>query len=392
MLKNQEIICFGFADWDNPYRTNQHHLMERLAKENRVLFIESLGLRQPVFQKKDIIRILKRLKKGIFKLRKVGRNLYVYSPLVLPFHRYSWVRKLNSWILKSDLRKIVRMLKFKRPVLWSYVPLTGDILHLFKVRRVLVYHCVDELTGNPRIPEVISRLERQFLKKCDVVFTSSCPLWLRKKEYNPRAFYLPNVCDFSHFHQTVREETSIPEDIQRIGKPIVGFIGAISGYKLDFDLIKYLALRNKDCNFVFIGSRGEGEKAVSLSDLKSCSNVHFLGRRDYARLPGYLKYFDVCLLPNRINKYTEHMFPLKFFEYLSSGKPVVSTYLKALEEFKDYFYLSRSYEEFNKNLRLALTENEVEKREKRILLARRFSWENRLVEIAEILNMIEDKK
>jgi hypothetical protein len=128
MLENQNIICFGFADWDNPYRTNQHHFMERLSKTNRVLFIESLGLRRPTFQKKDILRILRRLKGWMKGVKRKSENLYVFSPLVLPFHRYAIVRQFNRWFLKAQLDYIVKKYSFQCPIIWSYIPNAVEFL------------------------------------------------------------------------------------------------------------------------------------------------------------------------------------------------------------------------------------------------------------------------
>ncbi|MFN3967044.1 MAG: glycosyltransferase family 1 protein, partial [Endomicrobiia bacterium] len=262
MIKQHNIICFGFADWDNPYKTNQHHIMQRLSRNNRVLFVESLGLRQPVFQKKDILRIFKRLIKGIKGLKKINENLYIYSPLVLPFHKFSLVRKINNLILKSKLKKIQKKLNFTNPILLGYVPNIVDFKNFFK-EKLVVYHCVDELSANPLIPaKIISQMEIKLIKNADIIFVSSKPLYEKKKIYSPdKTYYMPNVADFDHFSKVWREKLMVPEDIKNIKHPIIGFVGAISKYKIDFSIIEYILQTHPEWSFVLIGALGEGEKA-----------------------------------------------------------------------------------------------------------------------------------
>ncbi len=382
MLKNRDIICISTADWDNPYWTNQHHIMSKLARENRVLFVESLGLRQPCFQKKDIFRMAKRLKDWFKGARRVDKSLFVYSPAIIPFHRFRLIQMFNRKLLLSSLKRLIKRLKFKDTILWAYAPNAADFIG--KLRESLViYHCVDELSANPLIPkEAVLRMEERLLGKADFVFVSSRNLYEKCKRLNQKTHYLPNSADFDHFHQAVSRDYSIPQDLANLRRPIIGFYGALSNYKIDFDLIAYLAQAKKDWSFVLIGQVGEGDPLTDTSGLNQ-ANIHLLGSKAYQILPQYLKYFDVCLLPNRINDYTKSMFPLKFFEYLSCGKPVVATDLVSLREFKNYFYSSFSYEEFLENLEKALSED-PQKKEERIELAKQFTWEKKIDEIEKI--------
>jgi len=333
MISGNNIICFGFAEWDNPYKTNQHHLMSRLSKHNRVLFIESLGLRQPTLQPKDTKRIVKRLISWIKGVKKVSETLYIFSPLVLPFHKYLFVRVFNKIFLHLQLKIVVSKYNFKNPIIWSYIPNAIDFLGVWQ-EKISVYHCVDELSANSRIPEqVVKRMEEEFIKKVDVTFVTAKTLFEEKRKYSDSVFYMPNVADFEHFNKALLNSTVIEPDVSAIPSPRLGFIGAISNYKIDFELVDYLARKHAEWSFVFIGETGEGEKTVDLTRIKENQNVYFLGGKDYTALPGCIKGFDICLLPNRLNEYTRNMFPMKFFEYLASGKPVVSTELQALREF-----------------------------------------------------------
>ncbi|MBN2406625.1 MAG: glycosyltransferase [Elusimicrobia bacterium] len=385
MLRDNDIICFGTADWDNPYRTNQHHVMERLAAENRVLFVESLGLRQPVMQKKDLLRIARRLIKGMMVLRKAGRNLYVFSPLVIPLYRYSAVRKLNSAILELMIKCITAALGMRNCLIWTYTPGISGLIRKIR-RKLVVYHCVDELSSNPLIPSIMRKLEEDFIRDlCDVVFVTSSPLYRSKSQFSGNVHYLPNVADFNHFNKASAEGMAVPEDMSYVKRPVAGFVGAVSGYKLDKELIKYTARAMSSVSFVFIGPAGEGEKETDLSELMDIPNIHFLGPRPYEKLPEYLGSFDVCILPSRISEYTNNMFPMKFFEYLATGKPVVAVMIESLKEYERYFYSASSREKFAVRLEEALNEKNRVMREERIKFAAGNTWERRIAEFSEII-------
>ncbi|MCX5781727.1 MAG: glycosyltransferase [Elusimicrobia bacterium] len=385
MIINENIICFGFAEWDNPYKTNQHHLMSRLSANNRILFIESLGLRRPTFQKKDIFRIFKRVIKWLKGIRTSKPNLFVFAPLVLPFHRYRFIRNFNNWFLGKQLDIVIAKLKLNNPIIWTYIPNAVEYLARWK-EKLCIYHCVDDISANPLVPkEAFHELEEMLLKKVNIVFASSKPLFEQKIKFNKNTYYLPNVADFDHFNKADSKDIPLAEELEKIPSPRLGFMGAISEYKLDFELLAFLAEKHPEWSIILIGDTGEGEKKADLSSLIKNKNIYFLSGKQYNQLPMYLKGFDICLLPNKINQYTKNMFPMKFFEYLSSGKPIISTNLDSLNEFKELFYLSDGKEEFEENVLKALKENSEELKNKRIELAKQYTWEKRIEQMSEII-------
>jgi glycosyltransferase involved in cell wall biosynthesis len=384
MIKNEHFICLSSADWDNPYWVNQQHIMSRFSRQNKVLYIESLGLRQPVWQKKDIFRLARRLRRFLQGPIKRNDNLYTYSPLLLPFYKFSIVRSLNQWLLKNTLQKLVKKLKLETPILWCYAPsavhLKGQI-----GEKLVVYHCVDEIAANPLIPgKVILELEKELLAAADLTLVTSPELFNAKKPLAKNIHYLPNVADVEHIIKSQDPNLAVPADLASIARPVLGFIGAVSNYKIDFGLLNAIALARPAWSIVLIGAVGEGEKAVEISRLQELPNIHILGGRPYDTLPNYLKGFDVCLLPNKLNEYTRNMFPMKFFEYLASGRPVVSTALASLREFREYYYQADTAEAFIQCIEKALQENS-QANEKRIAIAKKFSWTTRMEEISSLL-------
>lgn len=381
--KIKNIILFSTADWDNPFWTNKQHMAAHLASRGyRVLYVESLGLRRPSVGGRDFIRICRRLRKGLSGLRKVRTNLWVYSPLVIPAHGYWLVRALNKKILVGCLRRFIRRLGFQLPILWTYNPLVVDLMDDLD-RSLLVYHCVDDLTASPGLPsDALAVAEQRLVRSADLVFTTNTYLQQTRSQWNPEhTHYFPNVVDYEHF-SSARSKGEIPEDITRIPAPRIGFVGALSDYKIDFELITKVAALRPDWHWVLIGQIGEGQPSTTVNILNK-PNIHLLGARTYAQLPAYLRGIDVAVMPMRKNPYTESMFPMKFFEYLAAGTPVVSVPLPALEEFKEAVVIAASPEEFVSGIAIALQRG-PELVDKGTVFAQTHTWEKRL-DLMEVL-------
>ena len=329
-----DILLLSTADWDNPYWTNKQHVAQELARlGHRILYVESLGLRRPTATGKDAKRIVKRLRKVVTAPRQVRPNLWVYSPLVLPAHDSPTVQRINRRLLWAQIGHWLHKLKIKPALLWTYMPLTPILLDTSRFPRT-VYHNVDDISAQPGMPRAaIQTAEQALLVQADIIFTTAPALQDKSLKANPNSHYLPNVADFDHFSKALLPETQVPADLAAIPSPRVGFVGAISGYKMDFPLLRAVALARPSVSFVLIGEVGEGDPTTNADALRGLPNVHLIGARAYADLPAYLKGFDAAMLPQRLNEYTASMFPMKFFEYLAAGLPVISTELPALAGF-----------------------------------------------------------
>ena len=187
--------------------------------------------------------------------------------------------------------------------------------------------------------------------------------------------YFPNVVDEAHFSQA-RAEGARFEDIESIPSPRIGFIGAISEYKVDFPLIRKIAESRPDWHWVMIGQVGEGQPGTRVESLE-LPNIHFLGPKPYRDLPAYLRSIDVAVLPVPMNPYTRSMFPMKFFEYLSAGKPVVSSDLHSLQSYSNCCFLSSDWQSFLKGIQAGLEDaKSVVKRG--IAVAEQHTWDIRM--------------
>ena len=336
-----DFLFLSTADWDHPLWTNKQHVAKALAHAgHRVLYVDSLGLRRPRIDRADSRRILARLKRCFQAPRKIEERLWVISPLVVPGCSSGPVLWLNRLLLALSLVVASLILRLQRPILWTYNPITFLMLPV-RWPWGVVYHCVDRIQAQPQMPAtLITSAERELCRRADVVFTTAPELQRDLRPLNQHTYYYPNVADYGHFAVAQGFGASdIPSDLVRIGRPRIGFVGAIDGYKLDLSMLADLAASTPDWSYVLIGPVAHGDPATDVSQLESLSNVFFLGAKTYDVLPRYLAGFDVALLPLRCNDYTRHMFPMKFFEYLASGRPVVATAIPSLLDFSEVAHL-----------------------------------------------------
>lgn len=379
-MTGETILMLANAEWDWANRLNCHHLAERLARANQVLFVETVGGRTPA--RREFKKIARRLRHIAGGVRKIGNSLTVLTPFVIPIYGSETIRQLNTALWAWQIRRALP--RNAQPILWVFLPwLIGLVGRLGE--KLVIYHCTDEHAANPNVPaRQVGEWEARLLRRADLVFTTSSTLYDAKRAFNANTFYLPNVADADHLARARDAALPAAEDMQHIPRPIAGYIGNISAYKMAFGLLRAVAQQNPDWSFVLIGPVGRGDPSTSVGRLQELRNVHLLGERPYAELPRYVKAFDVCLIPFNQNESTRGSLPMKFFEYLAAGKPVVATDLPALAEFRSFFYPVHNATEFSAALQAALNEKDARVAE-RVQIAQTYSWRARMVEIEKIV-------
>jgi len=382
LLRDRDIVCVGFADWDGPLPTNQHHLMRRLGKRNRVLFVESLGLRQPSLGGADLRRIVRRARRGIGPPRRSG-DVWVLSPLVVPLHRFAAVRSLNTWLLPRHVRRAANRLGMVRPILWGYVPQAEVLLDALDPCLV-VYHCVDDIAAQKGVDAGSFRAaERGFAARADLVIASAPPLAERMRELSGNVLDAPNVADTALF-ATALEDGATDPALERLPRPRLVFHGAISSTKLDLDLLAGVARLRPSWTLALVGPVGAGDPGTDVSALAALPNVHLLGPRGHEELPSLLRGADAGLIPYAINPLTVSVFPMKVYEYLAAGLPVVSTPLPSLAGVEGIAFAGTAADTVAA-LERELAADGPEPRARRSLEAAGHSWEARLEQIEAAL-------
>lgn len=381
-----DCILFATADWDTPYWTNKQHTAVHLAKAGwRVLYVESVGLRTPkVGSGTDWRRIIKRLWRGLRGPRQVEERIWVYSPLVIPFrHDHPWVRKFNQGWLSHTVGRFIRRHRFSQPMVWTYHPYvleTKAWLDRHPATRTghLVYHCVDDLAAIPGIDsQAFLKEERSLLAQADAVFTTSHALHEKCSAHNANVLNTPNVVDFGHFAQA-HEPGVLPPELANVSRPRLVYVGALSDFKVNFSLLREVAMARPSWQVILIGSEREGQRDAELAKLAELPNVHMLGHRPYEQLPALLAFMDVGLLPTHVNEYTRSMFPMKYFEYLAAGLPVVSTPLAFTRDHDAGLEVADSASEFVGAVEAQLAHGRFSLEQSRQLVGEH-TWEARLV-------------
>ncbi len=209
---------------------------------------------------------------------------------------------------------------------------------------LLVYDCMDYHAGFTTSTPSLDEQEELLLAQADLVVTTSQPLsdLLAERVDN---VIIRNAADVEHF-------ASPPKQLAIEGsRPVVGYFGAISSW-FDSQLVAEIAARYPEWDFVLVGSTYEAD----IQPLQEAPNVSLLGEVPYEALPGYLHAFDVCIIPFLLSDLIRCTNPVKLYEYLSAGKPVVSTDLPELRHFEDLVHVADSPDEFSAKLQVAMDE------------------------------------
>jgi len=382
---NHDIICISSIDWDFIWQGHQQIMATLAAQGNRVLFIENTGVRVPTLR--DLPRLKHRLLnwvRSIKGFRKERDNLFVYSPLVLPFPYSTVARWINrSWLLRA-LQRWMRATGFRRPLVWTFLPtpLTIDLIQELDPE-LLVYYCIDDLTSSSSAARRIGQSEARLLQMADLVFVTSEKLRQRAARFTERVALFPFGVDFETFERVREESKEIPEDLRPLPKPVIGYIGGIHRW-VDQDLLAALAQAMPQASIVLIGPL-----QTDVSKLTRCPNIHLLGARTHAQLPYYIKGFDVGIISYRLSDYTAHVYPTKLNEYLSMGIPVVATDLPEIRRFNaqagQLVAIARDAPEFIDAIQRALASSTPEASRRRIAVAQQNSWRMRIAQMSALI-------
>jgi len=379
--RKNDILFFSSDDWHSGLKTSKYHLSVRLAENNRVFFINSLSLRTPQVSKKDVKKILVKLKNFFKGPVEVRKNLFVYTPIIIPFQGLRVVRFINNLIVDLQIKSIMHKFRVKNPFVWTFLPNSLGVVRKLK-KKSLIYYCVDDMSAFNGVPKrIISRFDDELTKEADFVFTVSRGLFNKKRSSNKRTYYSPHGVDFQLFNRAnIEKEIERPEGLERISKPIIGFYGLISKDWVDYELIRFLAERRPEWSFVLIGKIDERRDG-----LPRFRNIYYLSIKPYEELYKYSRYFDVAMLPFNMNQLTVHSHPLKILEYLSVGKPVVSVNIPEVSKYENMIEVASNHEEFLEKLEKCLKADNQSLVKKRIEFASENTWEKRF---EEILNKI----
>jgi glycosyltransferase involved in cell wall biosynthesis len=261
------------------------------------------------------------------------------APSLLPWgHRFSAAARVNAAFTSVLVRRRLRHAARPR-VLWLYDPCFAACIGA-SGERLAVYDCVDDYAeqAGPAGRKLVARLDRLAAARAQLVFATARSLVERHLEHNAQTHLVRNVGDFAHFAPAADRALAAP-DVATLRRPIIGFAGNLLAQKVDFELIEQLATRRPDWTIAIVGP-AHADTTAEIERLAGAeANVRWFGPVRYASLPAYVAAFDVAIIPYRTNAYTRSCFPLKTFEYLAAGKPVVASGLPELADMEPHVVL-----------------------------------------------------
>lgn len=298
----------------------------------------------------------------------------IITPIV-PFRLYSGAAASawNARIAWPQLRRVWARASAGGPVLvWAGHPYAGLFLNKTP-RRLLGYDYTEDFSTfehlSPASKTLFGHLDRQLGASADVVFVQTVAHLQEKRQLNPNTYLLPNAADSNRL--LADSDSPEPLELARIPRPRIGFTGSLS-YRVDADLLETVARQRPDWSLVLIGPVSNGDLTARLS---SFANVHFLGPKPYAELGRYLSRIDVGLVPYRI--LPEMGDPLKLYDYLAFGMPVVATPTLGIDQSDDRVLMGRDPEDFIARISEALGQRDPDLVQRRRQFARQQTWQAR---------------
>ncbi|GAA4779793.1 hypothetical protein GCM10023231_03240 [Olivibacter ginsenosidimutans] len=391
-LQDKTIIILGYMRFDGLASTN-FTIARYLSQWNDVYYIDH------PYTWKDYLTADKsakefKIRSSLFNKRSDGilstdceRLKVVITPPVLPINwlpeggLYRWFLRLNETIILKRIRKLIKKMGIEH-----YIYINSFNFHFPGILRALnpvlsVYHCVDPLIIEyDKKHGIIS--EKIILQESDVVICTSKALYDEKQLINPNTYFVANGATIADPVMVLKKSYKPHTCLSAITHPIAGYLGAIER-RMDFELMSQVIAQCPTVNFVFIGPISEEHVPQKF---RNCQNVFLLPPIRHDEINQVLAAFDVCLIPFKADSVSRTIFPLKLFEYLGMGKPVVATTFNTdLQSFTgDCVTYAANAGEFVHALQehLISTQQQIAQR---LMIAAANTWQERTKQFAAIL-------
>lgn len=352
-----DILCFANIEWAARFQRPQQLMNQFASNGYRVFYI----VPSSVPEQGQLYRLTS-VAPNVFEvaLQRDVQEAY-YEKVVTPENHQALLLAMAALVADMQIRTALAVVHI---AYWSPVARSLRAMHGWRI----LYDCMDDWDGFPNIGEQLLSEEKTLIAQADLVTVSAALLYQKWCTHNPRCVLVRNAVDFAFF----RQHCFTNDVLGGLAGPVIGYYGALAQW-LDYPLLAALADRRPEWNFILVGDIFVDD----LAGLEHKPNVQLLGRKPYSQMPLYLDHFDACLIPFRLYNVTHAVDPVKFYEYISAGKPVISTPLAEMSIYKDLLYFATGVDEFIEQIEGALAERDLALYKRRVELARANDWKDR---------------
>ncbi|MGO4321468.1 glycosyltransferase [Pseudomonas sp. KB_12] len=352
-----DILCFANIEWAARFQRPQQLMNQFASNGHRVFYI----VPSSVPEQGQLYRLTS-VAPNVFEvaLQRDVQEAY-YEKVVTPENHQALLLAMAALVADMQIRTALAVVHI---AYWSPVARSLRAMHGWRI----LYDCMDDWDGFPNIGEQLLSEEKTLIAQADLVTVSAALLYQKWCTHNPRCVLVRNAVDFAFF----RQHCFTNDVLGGLAGPVIGYYGALAQW-LDYPLLAALADRRPEWNFILVGDIFVDD----LAGLEHKPNVQLLGRKPYSQMPLYLDHFDACLIPFRLYNVTHAVDPVKFYEYISAGKPVISTPLTEMSIYKDLLYFATGVDEFIEQIERALAERDLALYKRRVELARANDWKDR---------------
>lgn len=379
--------------FDSPIEATSLFLARNFSRNNTVYYIEYPSTVKDYLNNKRTASFVSR-KDSFFNAGKAlldtdTPNLKkLVLPVIAPINfvpegkTYRLLLQINEYFIIKRIKAVL-----KKQGISDFIFINSFNFHYPGIGKGLkpalnIYQCVDPMIIPYDMKHGITS-ELQLVKESDMVICTSKALYEEKSKINKNTFFVPNAADLSHSSKAMDSDMTIHPLLEKIPKPVIGYFGSIER-RIDFDLMQSVINSNPDKSFVFAGPYF----AEHIPEwFFNRPNVHLPGPVPYTEMPQMLKGFDIAIIPFKKDDVSATIFPLKLFEYLGAGKPVVITDFNP--DLRDYTFGAVNFcgdaPAFDKALNDILINNNAQRQAERLDVAQKNTWEIRADEIEVLI-------
>lgn len=371
------IIMFSmspYTEWAISKKANRnYHIMRGLEHDPRVSSLITVDFLPHTLKRavREYVDARKLRAFGPQVWRSATSSCYKVSEKLSVLSTVSPV--FSQRLFRAEIRSLVRRLSLHQPtVVWSYTPLYTSYFDALP-SALRVFDAVDNWAEHPAYASMQERLRENYeiiSKTADLIFAVTPYVVEKLFSRSAHAEWVPNGVDVDFYARPQAE----PDDLMRIPHPRIGYSGVIQS-RIDFTLLQELVSLSPDMHFVFVGPVWPDAK---VGELKRSKNVHFLGSKPFDMLPAYLQGFDVGIIPHAHGEFVKSMNPMKLYEYLAAGLPVVMTPVPGAEPFQEVVHIANDATAFGRAVQSALQEHESSDRERRMQSVQQHTWASRV--------------